>query len=765
MQITSQNDDNSTLKCKNLIVVLGMHRSGTSVLTNILSKAGFFVGDKEDLIQPNKYNKDGFFERWSVLKLNEQILEQCGGFCFEPPDEDKINSVNIDSSIREILSVYNGHNHAIIKDPRLCLTFPVWKSSLGPNIKIIRISRNPEAVASSMVKRNKFSTETALQLNQIYNERADKYSEGYPLFKMQYEDLFSKERQKILDKLADFLKINISLETIANNIIDPAQYHHKPASSNMSKKNIDPIYNNATQLLKQGKNDEAFEILEKALNPFTDHALAHNDLGVLYFQKGLSEKAITHIKHALSLEPDNPIFIRNLKDLSASIIKSEIQNSAVTTQNSEALSLITQNSRLKTQNSKFSSLPSSLNTKSWWDYPRFKNSTVKVLLISLRHLLLSEINGSLQRMGHECRIFLIEGEELDKDTVEKMFMNAIREFKPDFVLTINHLGFDREGVVTDLMTRGRIPFASWYVDSPQLIIEHYANNKSPYLSLFLWDLDYIDIVKKLGFENAHYLPLGVDETLFKPIPLADNPLKHLSTDISFVGNSMQIKVNSILNRFNISGPLLKNFNEVASAFEYAEHLIVRDLLKDKFPELYHHFLTLQEPAAFGYEAGVIWAATGSYRLNLVKKLAPYNPLIIGDPGWKDILGDDFRLHKELNYYQDLTNFYNVSKITFNATSRQMKTGINQRVFDMPACRGVVLTDWTKQLENLMEPGKELLAYKHADEIHELVEQTLNDNLFYSSICRHGHNRVLNEHTYCHRLKQLIQVMVDSFKQF
>jgi spore maturation protein CgeB len=65
----------------------------------------------------------------------------------------------------------------------------------------------------------------------------------------------------------------------------------------------------------------------------------------------------------------------------------------------------------------------------------------------------------------------------------------------------------------------------------------------------------------------------------------------------------------------------------------------------------------------------------------------------------------------LNYYRDLPAFYNVTQVSFNATSRQMKEGVNQRVFDVPACGGVVVTDWTHQLESLMEPAKSAAAYE------------------------------------------------------
>jgi spore maturation protein CgeB len=88
----------------------------------------------------------------------------------------------------------------------------------------------------------------------------------------------------------------------------------------------------------------------------------------------------------------------------------------------------------------------------------------------------------------------------------------------------------------------------------------------------------------------------------------------------------------------------------------------------------------------------------------------------------------------------------------------MKEGVNQRVFDVPACRGVVVTDWTRQLEQVMEPGKEVLAYRNGDDISELVNQALRDEDFRRKIAEAGYRRVLGEHTYCHRLEQMIKVM-------
>ena len=398
----------------------------------------------------------------------------------------------------------------------------------------------------------------------------------------------------------------------------------------------------------------------------------------------------------------------------------------------------------------------------WWDYPKFRHDNVKVLIVSLQHLLLKEICSALERLGHKYKLLLIREEE-NSSVVEQIFAETIKNFKPDFVLTINHMGFDHEGRVANLLTQYRVPFASWYVDSPHLIIRYHIQNNSPYLTLFLWDQDYLETVKKLGFESVEYLPLGTDEKLFRPLQISTHQTAHLLPDVGFVGNSMVIKARSRLARTRINGDLQKRFGEIAATFERSGHLIVRDMLAEEFPDLSLKFEELSESQAIGYETAVTWHATGRYRLALVKKLRCFKPLIVGDTGWREILDHDFRFHSELNYYTDLPAFYNITKVNFNATSLQMKQGVNQRVFDVTACRSMVITDTTRQLEALMEPGREIIAYRNADEIPELVNRALKDNIFRKNIIAAGYKRVLNEHTYRHRVNRLINVMKRNYK--
>lgn len=226
-QHQSLEDFEKTQSPQKLVIILGMHRSGTSLITNILAEAGYFLGESDDLMAGDTWNRDGYFERHSVVQTNDIILSMCGGNWKEPPDHRLIEALEVDSWINTILKPYENKSYSVLKDPRLCLTFPVWKRVFSGNVRVIYITRNFEAVAKSLLKRDKFSHDQSRQLWQTYNERALKYISSLPVFSIEYETLLSDKRKDILDALSNFLEIDIDLESIANKVVDDSLDHSK----------------------------------------------------------------------------------------------------------------------------------------------------------------------------------------------------------------------------------------------------------------------------------------------------------------------------------------------------------------------------------------------------------------------------------------------------------------------------------------------------------------------------------------------------------
>src|SRR4030043_1906721 len=81
-------DNTDNTKITKTFVVLGMHKSATSLIAGALHN--FKVNMGERLMGWDEFNKVGYFEDLDFYKLNETILKQAGGSWYNPPSEKKI---------------------------------------------------------------------------------------------------------------------------------------------------------------------------------------------------------------------------------------------------------------------------------------------------------------------------------------------------------------------------------------------------------------------------------------------------------------------------------------------------------------------------------------------------------------------------------------------------------------------------------------------------------------------------------------------------
>ena len=396
-------------------------------------------------------------------------------------------------------------------------------------------------------------------------------------------------------------------------------------------------------------------------------------------------------------------------------------------------------------------------------YRKFVHALPRVLLITSKYFLMGEVIAACKRLGIQHHFLQLEDQEIGCEKFVRDFLHAVVEFKPDFVFTINHLGVDREGVLTSLLEKLELPLASWFVDNPNLILYLYNKLSSPWTTIFTWDADNIDELKNRGFENVYYLPLACDIYRFRPdVPGLYNFEPH---DIAFVGNSMVYKVRARLKKIAHYKKLVAGYHDVAKAFATSNERSVNILLKRKFPEQYQQWQKLPDiETKLDYETMITWEATRIYRKTCVEEILPFAPLIAGDKGWLETFRPgNWKWQPELSYYKELPGFYPCFKINFNCTSAQMKGAVNQRVFDVPATGSFLLTDYRYQIENLFEPGKEVIFYRNVAEIGDLVKFYLKNDAARSQVSRAAHERVIRDHTYEKRISFLCEKMKRIYR--
>jgi GT2 family glycosyltransferase/glycosyltransferase involved in cell wall biosynthesis len=158
-----------------LVVVLGMHRSGTSLVTKSLELFGCEFGS--NLMPAQADNPKGFWEDLDVVEFNDQLLKQLDSkWDFPALLIDKNLDQRFKSAIpdaKQLLSnKMEASNMLAIKDPRISLLLPFWEKvfrSMSINVAYILVYRNPVDVAASLEYRNGFGSADSLDLWYLYN--------------------------------------------------------------------------------------------------------------------------------------------------------------------------------------------------------------------------------------------------------------------------------------------------------------------------------------------------------------------------------------------------------------------------------------------------------------------------------------------------------------------------------------------------------------------------------------------------------------------
>lgn len=132
------------------VVILGVHRSGTSLLTRMLEKIGLFVGN--DL--------QGDHESTIMIQVNNSFFvdkKASWDQPFYPTKADvKANKIaRVLKTNRETIANSFGpmKGNWGFKDPRTLVTLPMWRA-IFPDAKVILISRSPADIARSLTKRH-----------------------------------------------------------------------------------------------------------------------------------------------------------------------------------------------------------------------------------------------------------------------------------------------------------------------------------------------------------------------------------------------------------------------------------------------------------------------------------------------------------------------------------------------------------------------------------------------------------------------------------
>lgn len=208
------------------LVLLGMHRSGTSALTRVLNLLGAELG--HNLMAPKADNKKGFWEHLEVVRIHDELLHALGRSWDDerplPVDWAKSEPAeHCKSSLRQVVeSDFAESSLWSVKDPRLCRFIPLWTDLLKElriTPKFLITLRHPDEVALSLAKRNGLPMEESYLLWLAYMLRAEKDTREFPRTFVTFDDLLADWKKSISDIEVELsVNLSVSSESIARQI-------------------------------------------------------------------------------------------------------------------------------------------------------------------------------------------------------------------------------------------------------------------------------------------------------------------------------------------------------------------------------------------------------------------------------------------------------------------------------------------------------------------------------------------------------------------
>jgi len=388
----------------------------------------------------------------------------------------------------------------------------------------------------------------------------------------------------------------------------------------------------------------------------------------------------------------------------------------------------------------------------------------KFVVVDAGYFLVREIVNALRSLGAKVLIIRLP---LDAATgapdVSKYgqfiadFASACGRFQPQALITVNHLGFDSQGILTGLLEKLRTPALVWYVDSPKYILKNIQANVSSWIGVFVWEKAYLSWLREVGFSHVHYLPLATDPAIFTASG-ASNRLTVSPQSLVFVGDSMAATARKALNK--LPPDVLEKLGVGAEQWQSGD-------LQELFSRIEKDW-GLPSDVRADAESALTLIATRRRRVEFIQSLLDSHRVgkmaIFGDAAWKDRLrlngelkDGSLELQPPADYYLDLPGIYRSAGAVLNLTGLQMPTALNQRCYDVPAAGGLLITDEREALSEQFNPGKEIIPYRTRDEMLDKWNFYQDHPAERQSVIEAGKRRVLQEHTYQHRMEQALAV--------
>lgn len=369
-------------------------------------------------------------------------------------------------------------------------------------------------------------------------------------------------------------------------------------------------------------------------------------------------------------------------------------------------------------------------------------------------LFVDDVAKALETIG-----FSLYTLEINKLALEEMEI-TLRHFDPQILFAVNYTN----GLV-ELCYKNDVSLICWEVDPATDHLE-FSGTPTDQAYIFTYRRANVQEFVQAGFRNVKYLSLASDTEKRSQIQLSSEERGIYGAELSFVGSSMVENAELLRNIFLSQYQVYRGGTE--DAVEEGNRLLeevlslqrkdfsvyaIPDLLKDHFPDFVNYLLGLSGTYDPFMLVGEIAAA--EKRINYLAGLAAFDLKVWGDEGWKMIEQYGIEYIGKAGHTHEINKIYCASCINIDINRIYQMDIIPMRIFDIMACGGFVLAEYSHDLKEIFEIGREVEAYRTLDELVSKTKYYLKNTSEALEIANRGREAVIKNHTIPIRVKHML----------
>ena len=392
---------------------------------------------------------------------------------------------------------------------------------------------------------------------------------------------------------------------------------------------------------------------------------------------------------------------------------------------------------------------------------------MKILVYRYGSICEPDIIATFQKYGIE--VLTIDAEITRKDIAPSeavtLVSNFVNDHPVDAVFTINFYPF-----LSELCNIYHLPYLSWIVDSP--VMELYAlpiQNK--WNRVFLFDREMYNEIHPLNPECVFHLPLAVNASAKQKVihDATDEQINKFTCDISFVGSLYTEKCP--YDRFRTEDDQLRGYLDGIMAaqmkvygYYFIEECLTDDIVnrfKKDFPGFYtypdRNFLTDKTVLSQLYIGNKISAME---RVEVTRRLSERHnmELFTASDTSKLPLVHNRGTCKSL---EEMPIVFANSCINLNITSKAIRSGMPQRVFDILGCKGFMLSNYQTELMDYFVPGEDIAVYESMEDLVYKAGYYLAHRNEAEQMAESAYYKIVKYHTLDVRILQMFELAFDK----